>query len=253
MRRFTLGVAGYLLACAAAVAILLIRGDGPHPRITALYPRNGDLYFPGGPAQITFSQPMDEASVERAVQVSPAAQGQGAWFGTTLNLQPVGDWRSNVVYHVSLTGKVTDAEGRPLRTPVLFWFRVHHIRRVGFCVVRQVRNVCETTPGFRHPLTHSSQPVLQYALSADGSTLAYTRRDASGLPHLFLADVDTGAVTQLTRGRGYADSRPSWPPGDQSSVTYHRRPVAWRGNHPRPGRDEVWNVDVDGSNNLRMG
>ena len=131
MRRFTLGVAGYILFCLVAAVVIVLRGDGPSPRIVSLYPFDGDRYWPGGTAQITFSHSMDEGSVERALQVSPGSQGQGAWYGNTLNLQPVGDWRPGTTYHVELVGKVVDTEGRSLHTPLSFWFRVHHVEVTG--------------------------------------------------------------------------------------------------------------------------
>jgi hypothetical protein len=252
MQRFTVAVAGYCAVCLLITAIIVLHGDGPHPRIVSLYPASGNLYFPGGAAQITFSQSMDQASVERAVQVSPGTQGQGAWYGNTLNLQPDGDWKSNVTYHLMLTGTVTDDQGRPLRTPVSVWFRVHHIQRLGYCSFRGIRNVCETTPGYQHVITRSPSSVRQYALSSGGTLLAYVSSDASHLPHLFLLDLGTGGVSQLTKGRRYADSRPQWDPSDETSITYHRQPVMWHGVQARLGRDELWNVNTDGSNNLRL-
>jgi hypothetical protein len=250
MRRFSLAVAGYILACLIAIAIIILRGDGPHPRIVVIYPPNGDSYFPGGPAQITFSQAMDHASVERALQVSPGTQGQGAWFGNTLNLQPVGDWQANVTYHVELSGTVTDAEGRPLHTPVSFWFRVHHLRRLTTCSVREVREVCERTNSGLRPIFISPDPVEQYALSDDGSLIAYTRRDRSGLPHLFVINADGTQNAQLTGGRQYADSDPSWNPGDDSTINYYRRRVVWNGGRPvveEPA--QPWSISIDGSDN----
>lgn len=254
MRRFSLVVTGYILACLIAIVVIILRGDGPHPHIVALYPPNGDRYFPGGPAQITFSQPMNQASVERAVQVSPGAQGQGAWFGNTLNLQPVGDWKPNVTYHVELKGTVTDGQGRPLHTPVSFWFQVHHLGRLTFCSVRGVREVCERRGARLRLVFWSPEPVERYAVSDDASLIAYTRRDGSGLPHLFVINADGTQNTQLTRGNRYADTNPSWNRGDESTIYYDRSPVARQdtrsgGRRPRLLRAQPWSVSIDGSNN----
>ncbi|HEX6508332.1 MAG TPA: Ig-like domain-containing protein [Chloroflexota bacterium] len=247
MRGFSLAVAAYAAACLIAIAVIVIRGDGPHPRVVAIYPSNGDQFWPGGTAQITFSQSMDQSSVERALQVSPGSQGEGVWYGNTLNLQPVGDWRPNVTYRVMLQGSVADAQGRPLHTPFTFWFRVHHVSHLTRCDWRGVSNVCERIGAKDRALTHSAQPVLSFALSPDGTLVAYTRRDKSGLPHLFIVGVDGTGARQLTFGRAYADSQPSWIPGDNSSVTYRRRPVQAQS---RPV--QVWNVQIDGSSNSRL-
>lgn len=252
MHRFALAAAAYIAACLLAIAVIVIRGDGPHPRVVSIYPGNGDRFWPGGLAQITFSQSMDESSVERALEVSPGGQGQGAWYGNTLNLQPLGDWKPNVTYHVSLQGTVIDDQGRPLHTPISFSFRVHHVGRIGFCSVGGLRNVCEKTPSGDRPLTQSPQPILQYALSPDATMLAYTRRDASGLPHLFLLQLDGTGTQQLTTGNAYADSNPFWTPGDNQDVSYRRRPVTRLGARLLLGKSQLWNVQTDGSANARL-
>jgi hypothetical protein len=251
-RRFAFVTASYVVVCLVAAAIIILRGDGPHPRITALSPPNGDQFFPGGLVGITFSQPMDESSVERALQVSPGSQGQGVWYDNTLNIQPVGDWKPDVTYRVALVGAVTDDQGRPLQKSLSFRFRVHHIQHLAFCAVAGVRNVCERVKGYRLVIAQSSEPILQYALSDDGSMLAYTRRDASGLPHLFLMSVDGTWKIQLTRGRKYADSAPFWIQNDFSEVNYFRRPVTWKGTRLQLGRKQLWNVGTDGTLNLKL-
>jgi hypothetical protein len=252
MRSFYLGAIAYCLACLLAAGVIVLRGDGPHPRVIGLYPANADQYWPGGTAQITFSQAMNQSSVERALQVSPGAQGQGVWYGNTLNLQPVGDWRPNVTYHLELRGSVVDDLGRPLRTPVAFWFRVHHVQKLEFCSVRRVKNVCERVGARNRALTHAFQPVSAFALSPDGSLLAYTHRDQSGLSHLFVIGVDGTLGRQLTTGHAYRDSNPAWIPGDSSSITYVRRPVRSAGGSRKPGRAQTWNVQTDGSSNSRL-
>lgn len=253
MKRFSIGVIVYIALCLAAMVVIVVRGDGPHPRVIALYPPNGDRFFPGGAVQITFSQPMNESSVERALQVSPGTQGQGQWYGTTLNVQPVGDWQSNVTYHVALSGSVTDVEGRPLHTPFTYWFRVHHVGRLTLCRVHGIRTVCEWSSAHPRPLFLPPTSIDGYALSEDGSTVAYTRPDASGLPHLFLIAVDGTQSVQLTHGRLYADSAPYWSAGDSTSVTYDRRRVWWRDDRPHYDRPRLWNIGVDGSNNAPLG
>ncbi|GAC1468149.1 MAG: hypothetical protein PVSMB7_15700 [Chloroflexota bacterium] len=252
MHRFSLATGIYLLACLVAVGIIVIRGDGPHPRITAIVPPNGDRYFPGGPAQISFSQPMDQASVERALQVSPGTQGQGSWFGTTLNFQPVTDWTQNVRYHVRLTGTVTDDQGRPLKTPFSFWFRVHRVGHLSICKVGGIGQVCERDGASWREVFVSPTSVQQFSRSPDGTLIAYTRRDASGLPHLFVIGVDGTVNTQLTSGGAYADSAPSWNPRDNGSVNYRRRRVLRASDLRQYGPVERWNVSIDGSGNAPL-
>lgn len=252
MQRFLLGIGIYVTACLVVIVAIIAHGDGPHPRVVGLYPHNGDRYFPGGLAQITFSQPTNQYSVERALEVTPGSQGQGAWFGNTLNIQPLADWLPNTTYHVRLVGKVTDDQGRPLKTPVSFWFRVYRVKQVGPCSAAGVQTICDETGGSRRLLLHPSQPVLMYALAPDGAFLAYTRRDRSGVPHLFILNLDSGRSIQATHGRRYADSRPHWLPGYAGAVSYTRRPVSAAAGRITLGRPQEWEVQTDGSSNSRL-
>jgi len=239
----------YIALCLVVVGVIVVRGDGPPPRILAFYPTNGDRYFPGGDVQIEFSHPMNQSTVQRGLQVAPGGEGQAAWYGNTLNLQPVGDWKAGVTYRIKLIGKVTDDLGRPLKTPVSFWFHVFHVGRIVYCQVNGVRNICTPNGTQMHPLTHAPTPVLQYAVSEDRSMLAFIRRDKSGLPHLFVEQTDGSDLKQLTFGRSYADSDPTWVISDDINVTYHRRPVEANGTL---GRAQVWNVNIDGSDNAKL-
>jgi Bacterial Ig-like domain len=250
IRNFRLGVAGFLTLCLAASAVIVLRGDGPHPRVVAVIPANGAQHFPGGPMEITFSQPMDTASVERSLQVTPGAEGQGAWYGNTLNVQPLGDWRPNVLYHVALTGQVTDDEGRPLHTPVLFSFRVHHITRLKACLVSGVPNICDVSPGYHAPLTRSRVPVGDFAMSTDGTEIAYTESEGPGsIYHLHLLDVTTGKTVQLTHGNRFSDSTPYWVKDVDTFISYQRQPIERINGKPHLGNPQVWTIATSGAMN----
>jgi Bacterial Ig-like domain len=240
----------YAALCLVAIAVILIHGDGPHPRVVSTYPLQGDRYWPGGSAEIAFSQPMDQSSVTRSLLVSPGGEGQAAWYGNVLNLQPVGDWRPETTYRISLVGSVTDDQGRPLQTPISFSFHVHHTGHLGYCPYRGIRNVCELDKGTHRLLTKQLRPVQAYALSPDGSFLAFTAADATVLPHLFVVLADGSGLRRLTGGP-YADSSPSWPVSS-SSITYTRRPIRRNQHGTSFGPAELWNVNTDGSNNAQI-
>jgi Tol biopolymer transport system component len=86
-------------------------------------------------------------------------------------------------------------------------------------------------------------------LSPDGSLIAYTRRDRSGLPHLFVVDADGTGNLQLTHGSRYVDSSPSWAPGDSTDITYERQSVRSRSHRLLLGKPRRWSISVDGSGN----
>ena len=247
MRRFTIAVGIYAALCLVVIVGIILHGDGPHPRVVAILPHPGDRFFPGGLVEITFSQPMNEYSVERGLQVSPGGQGQAAWYGNTFNMQPVNDWRQNRTYHVRLVGQITDTLGRPLKTPISFWFHVHRVTRLARCRSGGLRTLCDVSGRAPRPLFHLT--VAEFSLSPDTSLLAFTVPDRLGVTHLYLDRLGLSPPRPINRGDNYADSFPHWIPGDSAALYYTRRKVTTTNGQVRLGPPRSWTVAADGSGN----
>jgi uncharacterized protein YkwD len=73
-----------------------------------------------GPFQIQFTKPMNEASVEAALSMSPEVATRYRWDATdqTLSILPQGYWQPNTTYAVSVSAQATDQEGLGLETPI---------------------------------------------------------------------------------------------------------------------------------------
>lgn len=70
-------------------------------------------------ATLSFSVPMDPASVAAALSVDPVAQVRLAWDAAdrTLTVSPAGAWSAATYYTVTVGTSARDARGRPLETP----------------------------------------------------------------------------------------------------------------------------------------
>ena len=68
---------------------------------------------PLAPMEITFSKPMNPASVESAIRLAPAVEGTFEWFNLdrTVRFQPAAPWPLASVIDVRLAGEALDATG----------------------------------------------------------------------------------------------------------------------------------------------
>lgn len=116
-------VAGLLMVALGIYAVTHGAG-GDH---TVLVTYNVNEFQPVAavkPIEVTFSQPMDHPSTEKAVQISPATDVKYDWAGNTLKISPVaGSFAPNTQYTVSITPNVAQtATGTPVATtkPAVF-------------------------------------------------------------------------------------------------------------------------------------
>jgi hypothetical protein len=66
------------------------------------------------PLRIPFNWPMDQASVEAGLVISPAVEGQVEWEENTLVFRPRGGLAAETDYQIALRPDVRDASGAPL-------------------------------------------------------------------------------------------------------------------------------------------
>ncbi|MGD2207762.1 MAG: MG2 domain-containing protein, partial [Anaerolineae bacterium] len=72
--------------------------------------------------RVPFTRPMDKASVEEGLVLSPTLAGEMAWDKDTLVFTPRGGLAPETPYQIGLTADVRDASGAPLGQPSLWAF-----------------------------------------------------------------------------------------------------------------------------------
>jgi len=72
---------------------------------------------------ITFTEPMDRASVEAALDISPAAAYATSWTERTLHLTPASDLADHTTYTVTIEASARDLSGDSLGARFSFFFR----------------------------------------------------------------------------------------------------------------------------------
>ncbi len=87
----------------------------PRPAVVQTDPANGAQASPYAPIEVTFSAPMDPASVLGALRSTPAIENLGTfWDSDGRTLQIYGDLQPSTRYTISLAATASDPHGTPL-------------------------------------------------------------------------------------------------------------------------------------------
>ena len=165
-----------LLSLAAAIAGIVLLGtarplavvdSNPRPRAAEVSVETQ--------LTVTFSRPVDEASVRAALSVAPRTEGLVSAAGRRAAFTPKGGLLADTDYTVTLGAAVRDRTGRSLREPVVIRFRTRGQRLV--VKTRDARLLRTTLAGASEPLAGpgvgdfavSGTGDIAYALPAEGT------------------------------------------------------------------------------------
>ena len=216
------------------------------PRLAARVPNSGAQFVSSrAPVRLTFSRPMDHASVEAALQLSPPRLGSFDWQGQTLTFIPSEPWPLSSTVTISLNGGHSD-RGLPLLGKASWSFNVAE-RRLAYLVGAAVPNLwVSNVSGDIEPraLTTETVGVYDYAISPDGTQIAYGARRADGGSDLRLVAVDGSGVSDLVPCPGEACISPVFSP-DGRRLAYERHTlIPGLDGKPSPGSSTVYVRDL---------
>jgi Tol biopolymer transport system component len=184
-----------LLGALGLVAGLLIVGVIAAPRVVAFSPEAASLQVPATTlVAITFSRPMDAASVEAHLSIDPATPGRFVWQATTLTFQPTRPWPEAATVTIQLRAGARSLRLLPLLTSRAWTFtisvpRICYLWPAGSPADLYLRSIDgqDTTR-----LTETTLGVYDYGLGSDGSTLVYAAERGDGGTDLHLLNLTTG-------------------------------------------------------------
>ncbi|MBC7233816.1 MAG: Ig-like domain-containing protein [Chloroflexi bacterium] len=111
------------------------------PKVIARSPERGQEHDVKAPIVLTFDQPMDPASVEKAFRITPQVSGTFKWEGTRLFFTPAAEGFARATsYRVTLEPTARSAAGLPLADAFSFKFST-----VGYLEVATVQPAPGTT------------------------------------------------------------------------------------------------------------
>jgi hypothetical protein len=85
---------------------------------------SGDQVAPDSLISVTFSRPVDRASAERALVITPPLAGRIRWQGETMQFEPAAPLQPGAIYNVVVRVGVRDSKGVPSDGMTRWVFRV---------------------------------------------------------------------------------------------------------------------------------
>jgi Tol biopolymer transport system component len=237
-----------LLGALGLVVGLLIVGGIAAPRVVAFSPDTTSYQVPGTTrVAITFSRPMDMASVEAHLSIEPATPGRFVWQGMTLTFQPTRPWPGAATVTIRLQAGARSLRLLPLLTSQVWTFtisvpRICYLWPAGSPADLYLRSI-DGTDTVR--LTETALGVYDYSLGSDGSTLVYAAERNDGGTDLRLLNLTTGTDSLAFACPAGARCRaPALSPNGQI-LAFEQFDLEGDSAAGRvPGPTHVWEVDL---------
>ena len=124
----------------------------PAPRLAYRTPGTNQLLALDEPIELVFDQPMDQASVQKALSIEPKVDGVLSWTNPhTLQFTPSQALSRGARYQISLDETTKNAEGTTLAAPIIFAFET-----LGYISISEV----QPTPGSKDVSPDTSVTII---------------------------------------------------------------------------------------------
>ncbi|MGD8737218.1 MAG: Ig-like domain-containing protein [Anaerolineae bacterium] len=249
-RKQRLVVLPVVAVAAVAVFVTIVLVTSTTVRIVDLSPAAGQVGVSiTTPIRLTFSQPMDAASVESRLQIEPGVEGRWIWNGNTLTFEPHSALAPDTRYTVSLESDALSQRGRPLgqgrtwqfetREPLLLFLG----RRSPDESVRQL-HVASLQDGAVRQLTSEPGGVWDYGVHPHGEAIVYSVLRTDGGADLWWMDRDGAQQRLLLECPEAACLNPVWSP-DGRQIAYERRDIWSQAPNLDPKAGRIWLFDLE--------
>ncbi len=244
-------VSGLILVLLIGIGIVIVRGDQAGVGLSLIDPRTGanvadtsaGLTIPATAAiRLHFSEAMDGNSVH--IHFSPDIPITATWSDTTFSLVPQTAFAPGQSYSLTLDDGARSIHGRPVHGTLTWRIAIEPLRIVYISpaqptATNRIPNLWLVMPGSQPvQITHSIYGVVDFAVSPDGTRIAFSQPDSTGKTDLFLLNIADNAVRQITRCVDAPCRAPDWSPDG-------RRFVYERADSTNPDSDvRAWLLDL---------
>lgn len=172
-RVLLLAIVGIVLGLGAAAVFFGL------PRVVAVSPEGSASSR--NPITITFSQPMNQASVESRLTIEPKVPGRVEWSDDGVRFTPEGEWPPGKV-RVTMVSGAQSERGLPLLFGHSWEFTISAPGVAFLLKTNEVANVwAASLDGNKTQVTTEALGVEDFAVSPDGAQIAYAAvRDDGG-------------------------------------------------------------------------
>ena len=205
LRRFEAQAGLVVLALAAAIAAMMLVAEPRALEVVDASPSDGATDVPrAAQVTVTFSRPLDAASGQADVTVTPDTAGFVSVAGRRAAFTPRFGFRGDTTYTVRLGAGIRDRGGRTLAREVVFRFHTQPLRLV--LRTGDGRLLRASLGGRVEPLAGGR--IGEFAVSAEG-TIAYVRPDEGAL---FVEPAGQGAARRISLPPGLDVRELAWAP-----------------------------------------
>jgi len=207
------------------VAILLVIALGDRVGVTLKRVTPLGLAHATTAITVQFDEAMDRPTAESRFRTEPPITGGFSWSGMTMNFKPDAPLNPDAEYMVIIERGARAQSGRETVTEFRYTFTVMQ-PRVAYLYPadnspQNIWIVDADDASTAHQLTFSPSGIYDFAVSPDGTKLAFSEYSTNGTMDIKLYDLDTGGLLQLTNCLESTCSTPVWRP-DGLMITYER-------------------------------
>jgi Tol biopolymer transport system component len=241
---------GAMLALAATILFFIVRGDQVGVQIVRSTPaHNATSVSTRGLLAFTFSEPMNQASVEQRISITPALSGTLRWNGATAFWAAPTSLQADTAYTVTIAAGATSQRGRQLLRDEVIAFTTGHPRLVYLAPADGASNlivhdVFQDAPP--QQITQEQFRIYDFAISPDGRRIAYSldREEQNPERDLWIVNADGTGRDLLVRCDLQVCQSPSWA-ADGVRIAFERRTLVQGAVGRSPGPARIWIVDAD--------
>lgn len=223
LTRFDLIVIAAIAVLIAGISVTILLGD----RVGVTLERVTPLGMARSTNRITlqFSETMNRDTVTERLRFEPELPGSVSWNADTLIFTPEEAMPPGTGYTVTLEAGAQSDSGREVLSEYQFSFTVR-TPRIAYLFPaddfpQNVWIVDPLVPDSAEQITFSPTGVYDFAISPDGSSIAFAENNPDGTNDIKLLNFETGALTQLTNCPDSACTTPTWRP-DGNTIAYER-------------------------------
>jgi Tol biopolymer transport system component len=207
--------------------------------IGEVHPTSGSSMSALGWVGISFSEAMEESSVQEAFSISPQVQGITFWLENTVWFRPIQPFEQNTLYTAQLSGMLVTAQGETLAVNQSWTFSIRE-PAIAFLsegeIWRMNRDGSELLQ-----LSQSGGTVIEFSPERSGEWLAYITHNNKGEQAIWVIDRDGENERMLLDCGQDRCGEPAWSM-DRVWIAYTREAYQESSDGYLPA--QVWMVEV---------